>query len=129
MLLPGNSYSDLVTRKNVLSKFTIDQIELLFFIIQRIHKVDEMAINLAIDDNLLTSAQNLSGFKTKEETVNQALKEFVQRRKQTEIISLFGILEYEKTYKYKAVRYRRHNFIVQNVNTVDNLYKHVKLSV
>lgn len=42
-----------------------------------------MATNLAIDDNLLVLAQNVAGIKTKKETVNLALKEFVQRRKET----------------------------------------------
>ena len=50
-----------------------------------------MATNLAIDDNLLVSAQKIAGIKTKKETVNQALKEFVQRRRQEEVIELFGI--------------------------------------
>jgi Arc/MetJ family transcription regulator len=37
-----------------------------------------MSTNLAIDDNLLIIAQNIAGFKTKKDTVNQALKEFIQ---------------------------------------------------
>ena len=66
-----------------------------------------MATNLAIDDQLLVSAQDIAGFKTKKETVNQALKEFIQRRKQEEVISLFGTVEYEEDYNYKALRNRR----------------------
>ena len=66
-----------------------------------------MATNLAIDDNLLISAQNIAGFKTKKDTVNQALKEFIQRRKQEEIISMFGTIEYEKEYDYKSLRNRK----------------------
>lgn len=66
-----------------------------------------MATNLAIDDNLLILAQNIAGFKTKKDTVNQALKEFIQRRKQEEIISLFGNIEYEEDYDYKSLRNRK----------------------
>ena len=66
-----------------------------------------MATNLAIDDNLLISAQNIAGFKTKKDTVNQALKEFIQRRKQEEIISLFGNIEYDEDYDYKSIRNRK----------------------
>jgi len=66
-----------------------------------------MATNLAIDDNLLTLAQNIAGLKTKKDTVNQALKEFVQRRKQEEIVSLFGEVNYEDDYDYKAMRSRK----------------------
>lgn len=66
-----------------------------------------MATNLAIDDNLLILAQNIAGLKTKKDTVNQALKEFVQRRKQEEIISLFGEMGCEDDYDYKAMRSRK----------------------
>ena len=66
-----------------------------------------MATNLAIDDNLLIQAQNIAGLKTKKDTVNQALKEFVQRRKQEEIISLFGEVNYDNDYDYKAMRSRK----------------------
>lgn len=66
-----------------------------------------MATNLAIDDNLLVSAQKIAGIKTKKETVNQALKEFVQRRRQEEVIALFGNIEYEEDYDYKELRNRR----------------------
>ena len=41
-----------------------------------------MATNLAIDDKLLILAQGIAGIKTKKDTVNLALKEFIQRRKQ-----------------------------------------------
>jgi Arc/MetJ family transcription regulator len=66
-----------------------------------------MATNLAIDDNLLILAQNIAGLKTKKDTVNQALKEFVQRRKQEEIVSLFGEVDYKDDYDYKAMRSRK----------------------
>ena len=66
-----------------------------------------MATNLAIDDNLLILAQNIAGFKTKKDTVNQALKEFIQRRKQEEIISLFGNIDYDEDYDYKSMRNRK----------------------
>lgn len=66
-----------------------------------------MATNLAIDDNILIMAQKIAGIKTKKDTVNLALKEFVQRRKQEEIISLFGKIEYEDDYDYKDMRTRK----------------------
>jgi len=58
-----------------------------------------MATNLAIDDKLLVAAQGIAGIKTKKETVNLALKEFIQRRKQEEIIDLFGSVEFDDDYK------------------------------
>ncbi len=66
-----------------------------------------MAANLAIDDNILIMAQSIAGIKTKKDTVNLALKEFIQRRKQEEIIGLFGKVEYEDDYDYKGMRIRK----------------------
>ncbi len=66
-----------------------------------------MATNLAIDDKILVMAQSIAGIKTKKDTVNLALKEFVQRRKQEEIISIFGEIEYEEDYDYKKKRNRK----------------------
>lgn len=63
-----------------------------------------MATNLSIDNSLLEQALQVSGLKTKKETVNQALKEFVQRRKQREITALFGQLPQDRDYDYKKGR-------------------------
>ncbi len=63
-----------------------------------------MATNLSIDPKLLEEALQVGGFRTKKDTVNQALKEFVQRRKQQEIINLFGIFPSDEDYDYKQRR-------------------------
>jgi Arc/MetJ family transcription regulator len=63
-----------------------------------------MATNLAIDDKLLDEALLISGLKTKKDTVNHALKEFIDRRKQLEILGLFGKLDPDADYDYKKVR-------------------------
>jgi len=63
-----------------------------------------MATNLSIDIKLLDEALVISGLKTKKDTVNQALTEFVQRRKQREITSLFGNLPQDADYDYKKGR-------------------------
>ncbi len=65
-----------------------------------------MATNLAIDNKLLYKALQISGLKTKKETVNLALKEFVDRRKQLEIIELFGKMDPDPDYDYKKGRCR-----------------------
>lgn len=65
-----------------------------------------MATNLAIDDALILEAQKAGKFKTKRETVTMALKEFIERRKQEEIVDLFGTLEYDPAYDYKKLRRR-----------------------
>ena len=63
-----------------------------------------MASNLAIDPNLLNEALSVGGLNTKKDTVNQALKEFIQRRKQRQIADLFGTLPADNDYDYKKGR-------------------------
>ena len=63
-----------------------------------------MATNLSIDANLLDEALIISGLPTKKDTVNQALMEFVQRRKQREVTTLFGSLPQDADYDYKKGR-------------------------
>jgi Arc/MetJ family transcription regulator len=65
-----------------------------------------MATNLAIDTELLNLAKEVGEMKTKKETVNQALREFVAKRKQLEIIDLFGKLDPDSDYDYKKSRQR-----------------------
>jgi Arc/MetJ family transcription regulator len=65
-----------------------------------------MATNLAINDKLLHEALAISGLKTKKDTVNLALKEFVDRHKQIEILSIFGKMDPDPEYDYKKGRTR-----------------------
>jgi hypothetical protein len=65
-----------------------------------------MATNLAIDNKLLDEALEVSGLKTKKDTVNLALKEFVDRRKQLDIIKIFGKMDPDPDYDYKRGRNR-----------------------
>jgi len=65
-----------------------------------------MATNLALDDALLAQAFSLSGFRTKRETVNAALAEYVEKRRASEIVALFGTVDYDPSYDYKALRNR-----------------------
>ena len=60
-----------------------------------------MATNLSIDTGLLEEALSIGGLSTKKDTVNQALKEYVQRRKQKQVIDLFGNLPADEDYNYK----------------------------
>jgi len=66
-----------------------------------------MATNLAIDEKLLEEALKIGKFKSKKETVNSALKEFIQKRKQIQILKLFGSIDFEPTYNYKVSRKRK----------------------
>ena len=63
-----------------------------------------MAVNVVIDDKLLTSAFNISRLKTKRETVNLALEEFIQRRNRIEAIDMFGKIEFNKDWNPRKAR-------------------------
>jgi hypothetical protein len=65
-----------------------------------------MATNLALDPELLDRALEVSGERTKKAAVTKALKEFIARREQRRVVELFGCLEWEADYDYKAERSR-----------------------
>jgi Arc/MetJ family transcription regulator len=66
-----------------------------------------MPTNLAIDDRLLQEALTIGGHRTKRETVNEALREFIQRRQRLELAKLVGKVDYDPTYDYKKERRAR----------------------
>ena len=66
-----------------------------------------MATNLAIDDELIVEAQALGDKKTKKDAVTEALKEYIQRRKQIKLAALFGKIDYAPDYNYKKLRKRK----------------------
>jgi hypothetical protein len=63
-----------------------------------------MPTNLAIDDRLIEEAQKLGHHRTKKDTVTAALDEYIRRRKQQSILSLFGTIDYDQAYDYKRER-------------------------
>ena len=65
-----------------------------------------MPTNLDIDPELLQKALEVSGLRTKKDTVNLALKELINRHKQLEIIDLFGKMDPDPDYDYKKGRGR-----------------------
>ena len=65
-----------------------------------------MPTNLAIDDKLLNEAQKVGGHRTKKDTVNEALREYIQRRQQAKVVDLFGTIEFDRSYDYKKQRRR-----------------------
>jgi Arc/MetJ family transcription regulator len=66
-----------------------------------------MPTNLALDDKLVEEAKRLGKHRTKREAVNQAIAEYVARRRGRKILDLFGKLEWDPGYDYKAERKRR----------------------
>ena len=65
-----------------------------------------MATNLAVDDRLIEEARRIGGHATKKDAVTAALDEYIWRRKQVEILKLFGTIEYAAGYDHKANRRR-----------------------
>jgi hypothetical protein len=63
-----------------------------------------MATNLAIDDTLIEEARQIGQHLTKKAAVTAALEEYIQRRKQLEILDLFGTIDYDENYDYKKNR-------------------------
>jgi len=66
-----------------------------------------MATNLAIDDRLIEEARRMGRHKTKKEAVTRALEEYVRRHKQASIVEVFGTVDFDPAYDYKAERRKR----------------------
>lgn len=66
-----------------------------------------MATTLVIDDKLIEEASNLGKHKSPTEVVIEALREYIQYRKQLQILMLFGTIDYDETYDYKEQRQRQ----------------------
>ena len=65
-----------------------------------------MATNIAIDPELIARALEISGERTKNAVITKALQEFIARREQKRLAELFGSLQWDSNYDYKAQRSR-----------------------
>ncbi len=63
-----------------------------------------MATNLALDDQLIEQARLVGGHRTKKAAVTEALEEYVERRRQLEVLELLNSIEYDPEYDYKEQR-------------------------
>lgn len=66
-----------------------------------------MATNLSIDEKLLEEALELGLFKSKRETVNEALAMFVRAHRRKKILDFAGKIDWDPNYDYKKGRSRR----------------------
>lgn len=66
-----------------------------------------MPTNLEIDDGLLVRAKKLGNFKSKKETVNVALAEFIRRHEQKAVTELFGTVDFHNDFDPKKLRAKR----------------------
>jgi Txe/YoeB family toxin of toxin-antitoxin system len=67
----------------------------------------QMATNLALDDALIEEARRIGKHRTKKEAVTSALREYVQRRRQLEILDLAGEVPFDESYDHKPLRHRK----------------------
>jgi hypothetical protein len=63
-----------------------------------------MATNLDIEDWLIEEAKLIGKHRTKKAAVTEALMEYIQRRKQSEILRIFHTIDYDQDYDYKKQR-------------------------
>lgn len=66
-----------------------------------------MATNLGLDDRLVEEAKRLGGHRSKRVAVNEALAEYIARRKRRKVLDLFRRLDWDPDYDYKRERGRR----------------------
>jgi hypothetical protein len=62
---------------------------------------------MAINEKLIEQARKVGNHKTKKDALTAALSEYVAHRKRLEILSLFGTIDFDLRYDYKAQRKKR----------------------
>ncbi|HWE85066.1 MAG TPA: type II toxin-antitoxin system VapB family antitoxin [Terracidiphilus sp.] len=62
-----------------------------------------MVTNLALNE-LIEEARRLGNHKTKKEAVTAALREYINWRKQLEILKLFGTIDYDPAFDVRKMR-------------------------
>jgi Arc/MetJ family transcription regulator len=63
-----------------------------------------MRTNIVLDEKLIDEAMRYANVKTKRELVDLALREFVAARRRRDVSQLFGKVQIDPDYDYKALR-------------------------
>ncbi len=63
-----------------------------------------MRANIVLDEALVTEAMRYANVKTKRELVDRALREFVAARRRRDVSDLFGRVQIDPDYDYRADR-------------------------
>ncbi|MGA2556801.1 MAG: type II toxin-antitoxin system VapB family antitoxin [Verrucomicrobiota bacterium] len=66
-----------------------------------------MIATLRLDDKMVEEAVKLGNFKSKEQALNAALTEFIQRRNRRRILELAGKINFDPDWNYKKMRDKR----------------------
>jgi hypothetical protein len=64
----------------------------------------DKATDFTIDEKLIEQVGLVGGHNTKREAVTAALEEYIQHRRQMRILEIFGTVDFDPTYDYKAER-------------------------
>ena len=65
-----------------------------------------MATDLNIDMKLIDEVYKIGNFKTKKDAVNVALKEYIQRHRQKDMLKFLNKVDFDKDYDCKKARNR-----------------------
>ena len=63
-----------------------------------------MTHSLNLDEALIREALEIDDHQNLEAVIEDALREYIQRRQRRKILDLFGMIDYDDTYNYKAQR-------------------------
>ncbi len=66
-----------------------------------------MTISMKLDEPLIAEALRIGQHRSKRAAIEHALKEYVQRHRQLDIINLFGTVDYSHGWDYKKLRRRK----------------------
>ncbi len=63
-----------------------------------------MTHSLNLDEALIQEVLEIDEHQNLEAVIEDALREYIQRRQRRKILDLFGTIDYDDTYNYKAQR-------------------------
>jgi len=63
-------------------------------------------VDIKVDESLLTEALRLGEHQTQKAIVEEALREYIQRRERLKIMDLFGSIDFDPEYDYKQQRHQ-----------------------
>jgi hypothetical protein len=63
-----------------------------------------MPAKVKLNDKMVEQAVKLGNFQTKQQAMNAALEEFVQRHRRLHILELAGKIDFDPSWNYKKMR-------------------------
>lgn len=66
-----------------------------------------MPTRITLDDRLIEAAKRAGRHRTKKDAVTAALREYIEHQKRLHLIAMFGQVDFDPAYDYKAERRKR----------------------